>query len=189
MEFCLGWWRRHPPRSRGRETPVVWDSGQFHHSRGHLVAVLDVELGHLGDPMMDLAGWRMRDSVLGFGDFPAIYARYEQLTGEPVDLQAIQLHHIAFTFSNALSFSHTLKAAPAQTDYATNLQWCTETNLFATEAIAEYLGLELPAVEAIEARRRPHRRTPTWPGHCGHCRPATTTCATSCASRSAWPGT
>src|SRR3981081_537848 len=55
-------------RSRGRETPVVWDSGQFHHSRGHLVAVLDVELGHLGDPMMDLAGWRMRDSVLGFGD-------------------------------------------------------------------------------------------------------------------------
>src|SRR5262249_18171936 len=33
-EFCLGWLRRHPPDSRGREAPVVWDSGQFHHADG-----------------------------------------------------------------------------------------------------------------------------------------------------------
>jgi aminoglycoside phosphotransferase (APT) family kinase protein len=153
MEFCLGWFHRHPPRSHGRQTPVVWDSGQFHHHNGHLVAVLDVELGHLGDPMMDLAGWRMRDSVLGFGDFSTLYGRYADLTGRPVDLEAIELHHIAFTFSNALSFSHTLKAPPPDTDYATNLQWCNETNLFATEAIAEFLQIELPTVDPIESRR------------------------------------
>ncbi len=29
----------------------------------------------------------------------------------------------------------------------TNLQWCCETNLFATEALAEILGVELPTVE------------------------------------------
>ena len=153
MEFCLRWFHRHPPQSHGRETPVVWDSGQFHHDNGHLVAVLDVELGHLGDPMMVLAGWRMRDSVLGFGDFRTIYARYADLTGQPVDLEAIQLHHIAFTLSNALSFSHTLKAPPPETDYATKLQWCNETNLFATEAIAEYMQVELPSVEPIDSRR------------------------------------
>jgi hypothetical protein len=152
MEFCLGWFHRHPPRSQGREAPVVWDSGQFHHQDGHLVAVLDLELGHLGDPMMDLAGWRMRDSVLGFGDFPTLYARYADLTGRAVDLEAIQLHHIAFTFSNALAFSHTLKKPPPESDYATNLQWCNETNLFATEAIAEYLQVPLPSVEPIEPR-------------------------------------
>lgn len=152
MEFCLGWFHRHPPNSHGRLAPVVWDSGQFHHDRGHLVAVLDVELGHIGDPMMDLAAWRMRDSVLGFGDFPTLYDRYAEITGEPVDIEAIQLHHIAFTFSNALSFSHTLKAPPPESDYATNLQWCNETNLFATEGIAEYMQLELPSVEPIEAR-------------------------------------
>jgi len=132
---------------------VGLSSGQFHHDNGHLVAVLDVELGHLGDPMMDLAGWRMRDSVLGFGDFRTIYARYADLTGQPVDLEAIQLHHIAFTLSNALSFSHTLKAPPPETDYATNLEWCNETNLFATEAIAEYMQVELPSVEPIDSRR------------------------------------
>jgi len=152
MEFCLSWIHRHPPQSHGREAPVVWDSGQFHHHDGRLVAILDVELGHLGDPMMDLAGWRMRDSVLGFGDFTTIYQRYAQITGKPVDLEAIQLHHIAFTFSNALSFSHALMDPPPRSDFTTNLQWCNETNLYATEAIAEYLDVELPTVEPIEAR-------------------------------------
>jgi aminoglycoside phosphotransferase (APT) family kinase protein len=152
LEFCLGWIHRHPPKSNGREAPVVWDSGQFHHVDGHSVVILDVEIGHLGDPMMDLAGWRMRDSVLGFGDFNAIYQRYEQISGKPVDMEAIQLHHIAFTLSNELSFSHAVKAPPPGSDYTTNLQWCNETNLYATEAIAEYLGVDLPTVEPIEPR-------------------------------------
>ena len=152
MEFCLSWFHRHEPEGHGREAPVVWDSGQIHHVEGTNVVVLDVELGHLGDPMMDLAGWRMRDSVLKFGDFNRIYAKYEELTGEPVDREAIQLHHIAFTFSNALSFTHALRNPPPGSDFTTNLQWCNETNLYATEAIAEYLGVELPTAELPEAR-------------------------------------
>jgi aminoglycoside phosphotransferase (APT) family kinase protein len=155
MEFCLGWFHRHPPRSLGREAAVVWDSGQFHHDHGHLVAVLDVELGHIGDPMMDLAGWRMRSSIIPFGDFNAIYQRYEALTGRPVDMEAIQLHHFAFTLSNQLSFSHALKDPPPGSDYATNLQWCNETNLYATEALAEYLGVDLPDVDGLEPADSP----------------------------------
>jgi aminoglycoside phosphotransferase (APT) family kinase protein len=150
IEFGLGWFHRHPPRSRGRERPVVWDSGQFHHQDGHLVSLIDLELGHLGDPMMDLAGWRMRDSVIPFGNFAEIYDRYSDLVGEPVDLEAIQLHHFAFTMSNSLSFSDRLRNPVSGTDYMTYLQWCNETNLYVTEALGEYLDLELPAVEAPE---------------------------------------
>jgi aminoglycoside phosphotransferase (APT) family kinase protein len=148
MEFGLGWLRRNPPRSRGREGPVVWDSGQFHHQDGHLVSLVDLEIGHLGDPMMDLAGWRMRDSVIPFGDFSEIYERYGDLVGEPVDLDAIQLHHIAFTMSNSLSFADRLRNPEPDTDYMTYLQWCNETNLYVTEALAEYLDIELPVVDA-----------------------------------------
>ena len=153
LEFGLSWFHRHQPDCSGREAPIVWDSGQFHHHDGHLVALLDLELAHIGDPMMDLAGWRMRDSVLGFGDFGRIYDRYSDLTHEPVDIDAIQLHHIAFTLSNQLAFSHTLRAPSPGTDLTTNMQWCNETNLFATEAIAEYLGVELPAADVPEPRR------------------------------------
>jgi aminoglycoside phosphotransferase (APT) family kinase protein len=152
MEFCLGWLRRNPPDARGRESAIVWDSGQFHHEGGRVVAVLDLELGHVGDPMMDLAAWRMRDTVLGFGDFEKLYARYEQLTGEPVDRPALMRHHFAFTLTNQLVFGAALCRPPLESDLMTNLQWCCETNLFATEALAEILQLELPEVTAPAPR-------------------------------------
>jgi aminoglycoside phosphotransferase (APT) family kinase protein len=152
MEFCLGWLRRNPPDARGRESVIVWDSGQFHHEGRRVVAVLDLELGHIGDPMMDLAAWRMRDTVLGFGDFESLYARYEQLTGKPVDRPALMRHHFAFTLTNQLVFGAALRKPPRDSDLMTNLQWCCETNLFATEALAEILQVELPTVETPSAR-------------------------------------
>ena len=152
MEFCLGWLRRNPPISEGRESVIVWDSGQFHHTNGRIAAVLDLEIGHIGDPMMDLAAWRMRDTVLGFGDFRQLYARYEELSGKPVDLPALMRHHFAFTLTNQLVFGASLRQPPPETDLMTNSQWCCETNLFATEALAEILGAPLPSVETLAPR-------------------------------------
>ena len=173
LEFGLSWFHRHQPDSRNREAPIVWDSGQFHHRSGRLVALLDLELGHIGDPMMDLAGWRMRDSILGFGDFQQIYDRYSDLTGDAVDIEAIQLHHFAFTLSNEMSFSHTLRAPSPGTDLTTNMQWCNETNLYATEAIAEYLDIALPTVDATRIEpnaRRAGPRAPCAPAALGRAR-------------------
>jgi hypothetical protein len=150
LEWVLGWVRRHPPQSRGRESPVVWDSGQLLHDKGHLVAVIDLEIGHLGDPMMDLAAWRLRDSVIPFGDFNQLYARYGELVGTPVDLDAIHLHLIGFSVTGELGFRNALRDPPPGSDFATNMQWCNENNLWATESIAEYLDVELPTVEPIE---------------------------------------
>lgn len=152
LEFCLGWLARNPLPNPGRESVVVWDSGQFHHQGGKVTAVLDLELGHIGDPMMDLAGFRMRDTVLGLGDMNALYDRYAEHGGQPVDIAAIQHHHFAFTLSNQLAF-HTALAAPTpESDYMTNMQWCSETNLFAIEALAEILGIgELETVEVPDA--------------------------------------
>jgi aminoglycoside phosphotransferase (APT) family kinase protein len=147
VEFSLGWLRRNPPASKGRESAVVWDSGQFHHHGGRVAAVLDLEIGHIGDPMMDLAGWRMRDTVIGFGRFADLYARYSELTGTEVDIPAVQRHHFAFALTNQLAFSAAVRNPPTESDLMTNLQWCGETNLFATEALAEIIGVELPTVE------------------------------------------
>lgn len=147
LEFALGWLRRNPLPPRDVEAPIVWDSGQFHHEGGHVRAVLDVEIGHIGDPMMDLAAFRMRDTVLQFGDFNDLYTAYAEQGGFPVDIDAIQWHHIFFTLTNELSF-HTALADPApDSDYMTNMQWCSETNLHAVEALAERLGYDLEPVD------------------------------------------
>jgi aminoglycoside phosphotransferase (APT) family kinase protein len=151
-EFCLGWLHRNPPDSLGRETPIVWDSGQFHHDNARILAVLDVEIGHIGDPMMDLAAWRMRDTIMGYGNFAELYDRYSEITGKPVDLDAMQRHHFAFTLTNQLPLGAALREPPPESDLMTNLQWCGETNLFATEALAELLDVELPTVDMPEPR-------------------------------------
>ena len=152
LEFFLGWLKRNPVDTKGREAPIVWDSGQFHHADGKIVAVLDLELGHIGDPMMDLAAWRMRDTIVGYGDMAELYDRYGELSGAPVDLDAIRWHHLAFTLSNQLAFSASLKSPAEASDLMTNLQWCGETNLFATEALADELGIDLPTVDLPEPR-------------------------------------
>ncbi|MFM8896455.1 MAG: phosphotransferase, partial [Actinomycetales bacterium] len=152
MEFCLGWLRRNPPESNGREAVICWDSGQFHQADGRIVAMLDLEIGHIGDPMMDLAAWRMRDTLVGYGDFRTLYARYEELSGTPIDVAALMRHHFAFTLTNQLALGQAVRRPNAQTDLMTNMQWCFETNLFATEALAEILDVELPTVEHPEPR-------------------------------------
>ncbi|MBP8924337.1 MAG: hypothetical protein KBG75_00625 [Pseudomonadales bacterium] len=147
MEFCLGWLHRHWPDTRGREAPVLWDSGQFHHADGRIVAALDLELGHIGDPMMDLAGWRIRDTVIGYGNFTDLYARYAELSDRPVDLDAIRIYYFAFTLTNHLALGAALRDPAPESDLMINLRWCSETDLFATEALAEILGIELPVVD------------------------------------------
>lgn len=155
MEFVLGWLDRHPLPPSDRQTPVVWDSGQFHHDGSHFIAVMDVELGHLGDPLMDLAAWRMRDTVIPFGDFAALYDRYAELTGKPVDMAAIQYHHLFFTLTNSLSFHRPLAEPAAGTDYMTYAHWVSETNLHTIETMAEYLGIELDDVPLPDTASTP----------------------------------
>ncbi len=152
LEFALAWLKRNPPASLGRESVIVWDSGQFHHDGSHLTAILDVEIGHIGDPMMDLAAWRQRDTVIGYGNFSRLYARYEQLSGTEVDLNALMRHHFFFCLSNELSVGPATRTPAPESDLMTNLQWCYETNLFATEALADILQVELPTVEGPEPR-------------------------------------
>ena len=155
LEFMLGWWHRNRPTSCDREAPIVWDSGQFMHAGGHHLGIIDVELAHIGDPLMDLAGWRMRDSIMHYGDFKRIYSRYADLVGTEVDVRVVQLHHIAFTISNQLAFSHALLDPPPESDFATNLQWCNETNLYATEGLAEFLDIELDRIELPDPHPSP----------------------------------
>ena len=75
------WLRRNPVDPQGREAAVVWDSGQLHHERGHVVAVLDLELGHVGDPMMDLAASACATPSLGLRRHEPVCTRSTEARG------------------------------------------------------------------------------------------------------------
>jgi len=150
VAFMLGWIERNPLPEHNRRALVAWDTGQFHQLDGRFMSLIDLELGHIGDPMMDLAAFRMRDTVLHFGDMNELYRWYEEESGEPVDMRAIQHHHLFFTMTNNLSFHVSLAEPTPDSDFMTNTQWINETNRFAAEALAEILEIELPDVEVPE---------------------------------------
>jgi len=66
----------------------------------------------------------------------------------------VMRHHFAFTLTNQLALGQAVRAPGPDTDLMTNMQWCMETNLFASEALAELLEVELPEVEEPAAVRR-----------------------------------
>ncbi len=155
LEFALGWLHRNPLAGATRESVVLWDTGQFLQAGGRLQAIIDLEIGHIGDPMMDLAGFRMRAREIGFGDFDRLYAVYEAGGGHPVDRAAIEHHYFSFALCNQLAFHAALAEPPAGSDYMMNLRWCVETNLYAIEALAARLAIDLEPVPSLEPRRAP----------------------------------
>jgi aminoglycoside phosphotransferase (APT) family kinase protein len=155
LEFCLGWLARHPPSHSVRPSVVVWDSGQFLHRGGRISALLDLELAHIGDPMMDLAGLRMRSSVIDYGPFEDIYRRYEELSGDAVDLAAIAYQHFVFTITTQLAYHRGLAQPTADSDLMNYMQWCSESNLYAIEALASFAGIELEEVDVPEPSYSP----------------------------------
>ncbi len=71
-----------------------------------IVAVLDWELAHIGDPMRDL-GWICTNSwrfgrtdlpVGGFGSYEDLFAGYESVSGEPVDRERVKFWEVFGSF-------------------------------------------------------------------------------------------
>jgi aminoglycoside phosphotransferase (APT) family kinase protein len=147
LEFALAWCKRNRPDSNGRESAIVWDAGQFLHDRGRVTALLDLEFGHIGDPMMDLGGMWTRNAFIPFGDMPSLMRRYEQRSGTTVDIGAVQYHSILWHLSNPLEFHATLAEPVAGSDYMLNRSWVIESNLIALEGIAASLGAPLGDVD------------------------------------------
>jgi hypothetical protein len=85
-----------------------------------------------------------------------LYDQYAKHSGAPVDLAAIMHHHFVFALTNQMVFHAALAEPPAASDYMTNMQWASETNLFALEGLAEIMGVdELDTVEMPEPRTSP----------------------------------
>ena len=82
---------RRTTRSRARRH---W-SGELHvPADGRVVAVVDWELAHPGDPMDDIAWLSLRATQEPFTDFPARLREYEELSGKPIDEDRVHYYQV-----------------------------------------------------------------------------------------------
>jgi len=158
IEFGLRWLRRNAPRDRDRVGFVCSDSGQFLFEDGRVTAVLDLELGYLGDPVADLAGLRTRDLSEPLGDLGRAVTRYEALTGEPVDRRALDFHTARFALVTPLAVAALVAAPPPGIDLVQYLCWSVVYARVPIELMAGLAGVALdpPAMpEPAPTRQAP----------------------------------
>jgi hypothetical protein len=158
LEFLVRWVRRNVPTDRARACLICSDSGQFLFEGGRVTALLDLELATLGDPMADLAGMLSRDLSEPLGDLSRAFRRYAELSGEPLDVSAIQFHAVRFCTITPLAVAHLVASPPAGVDWIQYLGWYSVWMRAPLEIIAERLGVQLDAIDApdpVDTRHSP----------------------------------
>lgn len=156
VEFLIDWCERHVPEGRSEVTFVTGDSGQYIFEGGHLTAMLDMELGYLGDPLADLGGLFSRDLTEKMGDLDFAIDRYEAARGTPVDRRVVIYHAIRFALTTPVSTGLALMAPHVAVEYVQYLTWYLVYSRTPLELIAHREGYALEAPDLPEAIESPY---------------------------------
>ena len=127
IDYAGCWLMQHLPSGF---TPCLvhndFRNGNIMFSPEGVVAVLDWEIAHIGDPMRDL-GWICTNSwrfgradlpVGGFGTYDDLFAGYESVTGTPVDRQRVKFWEVFGSFwwaIGCLGMAEHYRTGPDQT--------------------------------------------------------------------------
>lgn len=96
IELGFSWLRRNIPDVSGPVVIVQGDTGpgNFLYENGHVTAVLDWELAHLGDPHDDLGWLCLRATQEPFTDLRERFADYAAVSGRELDLSRVIYYRV-----------------------------------------------------------------------------------------------
>ena len=156
LAFALDWLRRNIPDVDGPVVLVQGDTGpgNFMYDGGKVVAIVDWELAHLGDPMDDIAWLALRATQEPFTDFAARLREYETLSGNTIDERRVHYYQV-MAETKLLVMGHRPAGAGRYAnveggggDIGNGLIYSMLHRRLWFEAIAAFLDLELPPAEA-----------------------------------------
>ena len=163
--FLRRWLRDHVPEDR---LPgggfITYDSFQFMFEDGRITGLLDFEHAHVGDPMMDLAALRIRDTSRASATSSALVARYEAVTGVTVDHDVVEYQTVLYNALSIVSVAPPLADPVPGTDWISYLAWYVNGARWAFESIAEIRGYTLDTVAIPDARPTRHAPAHRVPG-------------------------
>ena len=156
IAFTIEWLRRNLPE-RNEITYVQGDAGQFIFDQGHLTAVLDLELSHLGDPANDLGALFCRDLSEPLGPLQPAIERYSELSGREMDPHVVNWHAVRFGICTPLSTAARLYD-PSPEEPVQFIGWYHVYARMPIEVMAHEAGVELeepPLPESDPQRQAP----------------------------------
>lgn len=156
IEFVRGWILRNIPMHRTEAVLLVADAPQFFHDDTRITAIYDLEMAHVGDPMMDLASVRVRDINEPIGGMKTLIDRYEAASGVAIDWPALQFHTIVSFMAVPMMTGSSLRGMHPHPAYVEYLSWDLGASRAALETLAEVYDMTLDPVPPLVPRRTRH---------------------------------
>ena len=153
LEFVLGWIRRNVPQHRTQAAFIQFDSGQFLHQNGKITGLYDFEFSMIGDPMVDLATMRMRESIEPLNaDFNELCRHYEEFSGKPVDHAVVNFHTLLFATISTMQFTGTVGKPRPGDAHSVYLEFDLALRQVVLLTLSQLMGSKLAPLQAPTAR-------------------------------------
>ena len=146
LELGIWWLHANVPPGDRRMTFCQADTGpgQFMFADGHVTALIDWELAHIGDPMLDLGVMRMRNMLYPTGSLATPLAHYEQVTGRPIDRQALFFYTVMSMLLTPIGVSPLMQNPSARIELTLPaFGWDATLRRGLGDALAEAIGMEI----------------------------------------------
>jgi aminoglycoside phosphotransferase (APT) family kinase protein len=153
LEFGIRWLHANVPTGDRRVAFVQGDTGpgQFMFHEGKVTALIDWELAHIGDPMLDLGVARMRNMLYPTGPMAAPLAHYEAVTGKELDREALGFYTVLAMLLSPMGMVAAMQAPLAKGEgMVARFGWDATLRRGFSDALAEVLGFEIEPPELPE---------------------------------------
>jgi len=155
LAFMAGWLRRNCPQNKSGSAFLTGDCGQFLSDGPKVTCLMDFEIGHIGDPMRDLACYRGRHPIENMGDLPALFQRYADASGKPIDWEGMAFHTVSFLTEAYYGPLIGLHDGGPDGDWVESYVQIAVIGRRALEALAELQGFELDSFALPPAEQTP----------------------------------
>jgi len=155
LQLALAWLADNVPEDRGPVVVVHGDAGpgNFLHDENRVVAVVDWELTHLGDPMEDLAQIWVRSLIQPFVPMHEVFDAYEAAGGATVDVNRVKYHRLYFQLGFSVGGHAALFSpdAPPVASVGTSMMYNTMHKRVIVMSLAELTGVDLVTPDLADA--------------------------------------
>lgn len=145
LNLGIWWLRNNVPQGERKVSFLQGDTGpgQFMYHKGEITALIDWELAHIGDPMLDLGVGRMRNMLYPAGSLREPIAHYEEVSGRAIDWQALSFYSVASMLLTPIGVAESVQFPSAQVSSTiARFGWYVTLCRGLTDALAEALDIE-----------------------------------------------
>jgi aminoglycoside phosphotransferase (APT) family kinase protein len=154
LDLGLWWLHANVPQGDREVSFLQGDTGpgQFLYADGAITALIDWELAHVGDPMLDLGVGRMRNMLYPTCALAEPLAHYEEAAGRPIDRVALRYYTVMSMLLTPLGTSISMQRMTARIpDMMPRFGWDVTLRRGLCDALAEDLAIEIEPPELPEA--------------------------------------